>query len=306
MFFCITGFLFFDRIIKRNGAIDWKAFYISRIRRIIPMYAFVSLVVLAIALLFTKERIGINKDILAVIGSVITFNLIDSKMIIWGIKLAPLNSVTWTLLHEWRFYWVLPGIAALFMARRFGIAFLFLTILVAVIDFYVSDIVVWAYFVTGIATALVLGRLEQLPKYAKWAITMICLALFIYTCGAKIELGYGWVRYLCSSFLFVGLMASTPSILKLMPLKYLGEISYSVYLIHLPVIYLLITAVGHITQLESLSYVQFFAILTFACCLTVLVSSFTFKYIEHPFISKRLPEVSLGNGSKTSPSASIL
>ncbi|HFG3782180.1 TPA: acyltransferase family protein, partial [Escherichia coli] len=37
IFFCITGFLFFDKIIKTGNKINWEMFFVSRVKRLVPM-----------------------------------------------------------------------------------------------------------------------------------------------------------------------------------------------------------------------------------------------------------------------------
>ncbi|WP_141653757.1 acyltransferase family protein, partial [Erwinia billingiae] len=38
LFFCITGFLFFKKIIKEGTSINWVSFYKARIKRLTPLY----------------------------------------------------------------------------------------------------------------------------------------------------------------------------------------------------------------------------------------------------------------------------
>jgi len=47
LFFMITGFLFWGRVLRSNGRLDAAALYRSRLRRILPMYLVSVLMVLA-------------------------------------------------------------------------------------------------------------------------------------------------------------------------------------------------------------------------------------------------------------------
>lgn len=107
-FFCITGF-FFDKVIKSKD-IDWGDFFVSRIRRVAPLYYLTSLLVFIIAASFSGFEF-LNKESITTIAGLVTFNFIDNPMKIGGVSLVPLSSVTWTLVHEWRFYAVLPMVA---------------------------------------------------------------------------------------------------------------------------------------------------------------------------------------------------
>ncbi|MGP5490482.1 acyltransferase family protein, partial [Pseudomonas helleri] len=44
IFFCITGFLFFDKVIK-TPTMQWDNFFEGRVRRVAPLYYFSSLTV---------------------------------------------------------------------------------------------------------------------------------------------------------------------------------------------------------------------------------------------------------------------
>jgi hypothetical protein len=52
IFFMITGFLFWGRVLRSRGGLDARALYVSRLRRLVPMYTVsVALSLLAVAAL---------------------------------------------------------------------------------------------------------------------------------------------------------------------------------------------------------------------------------------------------------------
>ena len=62
IFFCITGFLFFDKLMKTPN-MEWEKFFRGRILRIAPLYYFSSLIVFLIACIYSNFEI-LNKDTL--------------------------------------------------------------------------------------------------------------------------------------------------------------------------------------------------------------------------------------------------
>ncbi|MGP5570992.1 acyltransferase family protein, partial [Pseudomonas helleri] len=107
IFFCITGFLFFDKVIK-TPTMQWDNFFEGRVRRVAPLYYFSSLTVVLIACFYSNFEI-FDKNTLLTLASMLTFNFLDGPSKIGEVALTPLNSVTWTLVHEWRFYAAAPS-----------------------------------------------------------------------------------------------------------------------------------------------------------------------------------------------------
>lgn len=110
LFFMLTAFLFFERLMLKRGAIDLAEFYFKRALRIIPMYLFMVACVMSLFLCF-----GINggiKEFIATIISWSSFSLLPvismSDKLIGGRAAA---GVIWTLAIEWKFYFLIPLIS---------------------------------------------------------------------------------------------------------------------------------------------------------------------------------------------------
>lgn len=117
LFFMITGFLFWGKIIDRGGMPDWVRLYIGRVFRIGPLYLAAVAAMLIIIVLTT--------------GHIVSGPSLASQLAIWsalgipvdqpdingyvGTKLI-LAGVTWSLHYEWLFYAALVGFAV--FARR--------------------------------------------------------------------------------------------------------------------------------------------------------------------------------------------
>lgn len=284
IFFCITGFLFFDRIIKTGGKIDWQKFYVSRLRRIVPLYAFLILVTVLIALV-VGDHSEAREDNLKALSSLATFSFSYGAEFLFGFKLYKLTAATWTLIHEWRFYLAIPFVAMLYQRAFVGRVVMYVAIVIAAIDFAVSPIVVWTYFLTGMGTAWLHSRRATSPLFFRLATAVVAIVLFVLVCGEADGKAYGWGRYVIVSGLFLCVMLADPKPLRARAVVYLGEISYSIYLMHMLVLYLSVSALGHFRQLESVSQDTFVAFLCGCAALTVLLASVTYRYIERPFLA---------------------
>lgn len=92
-----------------------------------------------------------------------------------------------------------------------------------------------------------------------------------------ITIGILFVSVCCKSDLF-GLLKSNGLI-------FLGDISYSIYLVHGFILYLLFTYFD-VYNFNGVGRIQFYSILPFVMAIVVLVSSITYRYVEKPFLGK--------------------
>lgn len=281
IFFCITGFLFFDKIIK-SPKIDWNDFFVSRIKRVAPLYYFSMLIVFVVAVLFSTQPI-LTKDTLVTAAGLVSFNFIDNPMKIGNISLIPLSSVTWTLVHEWRFYAVLPLIAISYRSK-YRVGVLLAAITIAAIDLGTSAVVCWTYFLSGIVSA-VIYRLEGISKLFKFLAVITAAIVFIITSGILTP-GYGYVRFILTSAFFLCITISNPKILHYQFLNRLSDISYSIYLLHLPILFILFKASSLLLDLSTINKYTFWSINLLAIPVIVAISTITFVNIEQRFMQK--------------------
>lgn len=280
IFFCITGFLFFDKIMKSNS-IDWNGFFLARLKRVAPLYYASSIIVVLIAIIYSGESI-LSRETATTIAGIISFNFIDNPMKIGDVSLVPLSSVTWTLVHEWRFYAVLPIVAILYRSKYRNLTLL-VTVILAAIDLGTSAVVCWTYFLTGIIAAAVLKvRIESL--LIKCIANITAVASFILTCGLLETPGYGYERYLITSLFFLCITISNPKALHFQFLNRLSDISYSIYLLHLPILFVTFKSIALISDLSMIGKYTFWAMNFMAIPIVVSASVLTFIYIEKRFM----------------------
>lgn len=297
IFFCITGFLFFDKVMK-NDNIDWSDFFIARIRRVAPLYYVMSFLVFFIAASFSGFAI-LNKESITTVAGLLTFNFIDNPMKIGGVSLVPLSSVTWTLVHEWRFYAVLP-IVALCYRSKYKSIMMMMAIIIAAVDLGTSAVVCWAYFLSGMSAAII-HKANITNKPTKMASALIAISIFIWVCGMVDVPGYGALRFGLATIFFICVTISNPRVLHFQFLNRLSDISYSVYLLHLPVLFLSFKFLSAFIDLASLDKVTFWIVNFLTIPIIVALSTFTFVYVEKRFMSKKrlekvdVPKVGYGS-----------
>lgn len=286
IFFCITGFLFFDKIIKSKD-IDWGDFFVSRIRRVAPLYYLTSLLVFIIAASFSGFEF-LNKESITTIAGLVTFNFIDNPMKIGGVSLVPLSSVTWTLVHEWRFYAVLPMVA-IFYRSPYRSVIMTVAMLIAAIDLGTSAVVCWAYFLSGMGAA-VIHKKSITNKAIKLSFMIIAISIFVWMCGLVEVPGYGALRFTLATIFFISITISNPRFLHYQFLNRLSDISYSVYLLHLPVLFLSFKLLSVFLDLAALDKVTFWAVNFMTIPIIVALSTFTFVHVEKRFMRKKREE----------------
>jgi peptidoglycan/LPS O-acetylase OafA/YrhL len=287
MFFMITGFLFFGKIYNKSS-IDWKKIFYSRVNRIMPLYVFAILMVAAISLYQTQfQWVGIPQLIKESArwalfkGS--TFNgFTDSWLITAGVQ--------WTLKYEWFFYLLLPVVAALVNRKNYGI-YLIGSLLVALFVipaqyFHYIHIKFGILFLAGFIPVLVkahcpqwISRLKSKPA-AALAAALILTSMSLHDYFSVLQ-----VSMLGIAFLIIALGNDLFGLLSRLGLKTLGEISYSIYLLHGVVLYCVFTLFNGfaVTGGNAGSYLAFLPfVLLLVCC----ISTITFLTIERPFIAK--------------------
>ncbi|GCH75284.1 acyltransferase family protein [Escherichia coli] len=289
IFFCITGFLFFDKIIKTGNKINWEMFFVSRVKRLVPMYLIASTIVLVLTLMWSHGGQDLTTTARQAIN-LFGFGFFGSDIWVNGFRTYSLNAVIWTLPYEWKFYCILPVICAAIRFKSIAVIGSVLSVGYAVNDLY-SGQVVWVYFISGALSAILFNRMKMVSVMlssnkitnnffsAASALTIIYLLYTMFS-------GYGWERFLITTLLFNVIVMAKPSVFTFKPLVYLGEASYSSYLLHLIINALVIKFIGFIFNLNNISAVGFWTLILSIVSITTIVTAYTFKYVEYRFIKK--------------------
>jgi len=295
IFFMITAFLFWGRLLDQGSRTDWFALYCNRFFRIAPLYW----VVVALVLLI----VGIKTDFqLAVKAGDLTSQI--SKWLLPGVlqELPPINSyadthtisagVTWTLYYEWLFYFSLPFLA-MAAVRRSWTGFLPACIWLVMVapevlsdKFYRNVVMMFAFGM--IAASFVRRKPEFVGDSAVKSVAALLLLAYPLLARSSV---YEWksIMPLGLFFILVSSGASLFGLLKLRSAIRLGTVSYGIYLLQ----GIVITAIHAPAVLGDFARQDptHFWLSAIAIMLTlVCVAAASYHFIERPSIrfGKRL------------------
>jgi len=282
LFFMITSFLYWSKAISQKGDMDAGSLYRSRFLRLAPMYLFTAGIIIVSVLIQSGTNIHIfqtAKDIL----SWLSLGLITTTSVN-NISILPINAgIHWTLRFEWGFYLILPILAVALRSRKTLIMALPLAFF-AISSPYRGY---WAIFFFGIMAAHIYKTYPKVLFFQKPISSLIPIlgVITVYFMSYK---PYSIPQYFVSLIVFLSFVygADLFGLLKSQVAKFLGTISYSLYLIHGIVLYGTLNSVDYFYPITSLSPVTFWLLITLCGFLTIFVSSLTYHYIEHPFIKR--------------------
>ncbi|WP_455923524.1 acyltransferase family protein [Pseudomonas putida] len=283
LFFMITGYLFGGKMYR--GTPQWKAIASSRIRRIFPMYLTSVALIVAIALYTQGGQIGSLADF----GKALGHWLIFIGVPFGGYGTGVINAgVQWTLLHEAAFYLALPILYCV-LRRRFTVAAVVsVLMLVAIWPLYGEHFGTRfvKLFIAGIAVAVFEDRLRaKAIDYSGWKCTLVAIAVLLLCMNLK-SYSRGQMIFLAIPFALFVLGNDLKGLLQHRGLKILGEASFSIYLLHGLVIYLLFQVV-RIYDFQAADYRQYVLYLPLVLWLVSSLSVLTYWTIERPFIRQR-------------------
>jgi peptidoglycan/LPS O-acetylase OafA/YrhL len=294
LFFMITGYLFWLRLIREDGRPDWLRLYIARLFRIGPLYLAAITVMLAIVFCTTGLHLHTTVPHLAVsLGSWLAFGFgaspdVNGYTDTWRL----LAGVTWTLHFEWLFYFSLPFIGLATRIKRmhlpFAVILLMLCLLRAAMLPETSPMPIRPLWIALFATGMTCASLHSrgfVPRLPDRATSLLVLGLFAaaiglchepYSVGRAILLGGAFFLIVSGSTLF-GLLVSRPA-------RRLGDISYGIYLLQgLALVAVLDSGLVHVTTLTSPLY--YWSLVWLAEMALIAIATIAHVAIERPGIA---------------------
>lgn len=256
IFFVISGYLVSGIILrqKENQSFSFKDFYVGRIKRIVPAYY-----VLIIAVLLVGSYLLLNTDISSLRHNVFWAFLFNSNHYLstldnyFGVSSSenPLLH-TWTLAVEMQVYLLLPFLLFFINKKRVIVLLIILFILIEIYTQYqitAANNKTFVYFsLLSRAPEFFVGILINIITIPKDILNKISNALSI----IGIILIISSTILLSESSLFPGLLALPACIgtalliiskdgiinklLSTKPMAFIGELSYSIYLWHWPIL----------------------------------------------------------------------
>jgi peptidoglycan/LPS O-acetylase OafA/YrhL len=302
MFFMMTAFLAWSRIIERPK-FDVLTFYLKRLIRIFPAYWVSLILVLLVVIVSSKFSLqspsamhivrSLDDWITAQIG---TLPLIFGRQAFPNINEFPawmVNAgVAWTLAYDLNFYLLLPILANFVRLDWFiGLA---IGVVALHRHFDIEQTSIMIKFLLGMGLAYVFQRYRW-EKYLTHPITSIVIVL---------ALVLGWMmpippslQLACMVFAFVGILYGNSlfGLLMNQAARYLGAISYSIYLLHGIILFMTFHSLNYWIPVKTLPPIGFWAITAACTILTIIVAGLSYQYVEYPiiqrrFFSARLPE----------------
>lgn len=292
LFFVLSGYLIYSALIVK--ARPFLKFMVRRIERIYPTFVVVLLVYIVLSFGFPAEN-KIPPDI----GKALYYLLANFLLLPGLFDIQPIITVAWSLSYEMLYYLLIPLIVSLLRLRswsseRRSVLFLSLGLGLALyfawhgghvrMLMFISGILLWeawnglklrspSSMLAFICLICALGTTQipgDGPSFATFRVLLLCAFFFVlcFTCFAQ---PHGWMARMFSWT----------------PMRWLGNISYSYYLIHglmLKFVFMMFDKIWPANQTES----GLFFVLLLPVFLMTLVPAFgLFTLIEHPFSLKR-------------------
>lgn len=287
LFFMITGFLFLNKIIRTKN-INWKLFFINRLYRIAPLYFLSVIIILILFTIKLKITSIFTFSYFTYIFHELTFSFFQGANQQFPIEMVLINSgVTWSLAYEIFFYISLP-IISFTIHRVKKVNYLHITILLILISLFTYlhniDFQHIYSFLGGVLSAIIYIK-TSLSKYLKSVyfsfIILICLLLI-----SQFNSSGNFYSKIATIILFICISNGNTffNVLNNKLLIKLGQISYSTYLLHGIILYLLMNNIIGINKATQISDLKYWLIIIFTTPFLIISSKITFQYIEKPFI----------------------
>lgn len=290
LFFMITGFLFWDRLLRQQRDFDWRAFAISRVFRLYPLYLPL-LAALTVTTFYLKDW-ELQDSPLQLLKHLSLWMIFDRPDINQVTATGTLiSNVTWTLTYEVYFYLALPLLGMIFIYRGVHVK----TIACLIALYLLAQVIGWEHslkkkylmsFAGGIAAAYWIRR----PSLAAWgksrlaAIVALVLLVAVMTLLKKTFAMFPLL--LLSMFFFVVVSGNDLfGVLSLRSARWMGEVSYSTYLLHGFVLWWVVYHVYPQMGIALDEPLPFIGLIALCAVALVLISSVTFMLFEKPGIA---------------------
>lgn len=287
-FFVITGFLFFGKLINAENQLNVRAFYESRIRRLVP--AMFSCLFIYLFVCYSLRDESHHAELSTYIVSWFSFGFIGIPKLSdsipgWSVTAG----ILWTLVLEWKFYLLIPFLSYLIVSKKTAVVFLFSSVALILYLLYIKNInekdaSIYLCFLSGLAISLIHKYCAKFTEgWIKHPLTaLFCLAFFYYTFSLNTE-SYN-LQVTVSIFFSLLIVTSGNSffgVLKNASLHWAGKCSYSIYIMHA----ILMHTVFPMLHLESGYYVSY----TIASILLCLASMLNYIYVERRYMQASYP-----------------
>ena len=289
LFFIITAFLFITKLIdKKKIDFDWNKYIIARFFRMFPMYFFsVCLVLIIVAV---ETNFELRESFTTVIKNSLSwiFFSIDGSVNVNSLENTfQINSgVAWSLPYELMFYFLLPIFAIFFKIKvNYKVVLSFILVFLIILYINQSSLKKFIPFLGGIFSALLLKNINcnilKQTKFTFIALFLLVLSVLYFNNGRAI------VPIIISTFLFI-IIASGNSFFGVLSTAFsrkFGQITYSIYLIHGIVLFIIFRYIIGYEEASKLSELKYWGIIAITVFPVIILSQITYKLIELPLMN---------------------
>lgn len=287
LFFMITAFLFFTRILEaRTTPIDWPRLYVARVLRLTPLYLLTMALLFCLVAYLSNGELQVSPQRL--LGQALRWLAftIPGAPPLNGVSVISIAGVTWTLPYEWLFYLALPLLGQIVGARPSlaVIAFSLAACMGLLLSWTPGPAPLLA-FAGGVAAAFAV-RFPVFQRFASgWAASLLALSCIgMAATGYRSAFAVAPIALYAAAFACIAGGSSLFGLLRHPASRMLGEITYSVYLLHGLLLFVLFHfLVGRSRAAAWQAHEHWLAV-----CLTmpflVLLCTLTFRTIEFPAI----------------------
>lgn len=288
IFFMITSFLFFGKFLDCNFKnFSWKNFLISRIFRLLPLYIFYGIISTFLYFALHDNEILDYKKItnyLKFFVKLFDFSILNIKKN----EISNVFGVIWTLQVEFYFYLSLPLIFLLYkITKSQKIASIILIYILGILYFSVNRFYFnycINYFLLGMLASFGVRNKKFTSFFLRKDVGFLVFIIFLF----NILLSKNNIEFsvtILGLFFFV-VAVNNSVIIQIFDKKisyFLSNISYSVYLNHSIVLYLMLKIIGR-ELLINMNFIELLMLFLMNLVLIIIFSDLTYRLIEKPFI----------------------
>jgi peptidoglycan/LPS O-acetylase OafA/YrhL len=290
MFFALTGYLFTRKAVAARGHLVVGPFLRARLRRIVPMYtAAVAFSVALVCVVTRHEPVRWHQLARQTIALLSFGFVLDGAPSIKSVPYVDVLGTIWSLPFEWLFYLFVPVLAALVASpRMLAVAGVVLAVYFAKLMTDGRGDVFCPFFLPGVLVGLLAERppLAALSSHfhggegSKAFVIVLVLALVAVVAGVQ---DFTPARLLLMTVLFGCVVMTRPAVLERPAIAFLGDISYSIYLMHFPLLYATLAVLRGVDPAGA-APVWWAGTLLAMCGVVAAVSAVTWRCIERPFL----------------------
>ncbi len=284
----ITGFLFFNKLIEaKEKGMDWLYYIVSRFLRLYPLFLCAFAVMLFLVYMMSSfHRLDKFGDLFLQISHWLLFGVINTPDINGYHKTGDIISVLWSIRYEWLFYFSLPVLGFVFLKKRPNVFFV-LTCALIVYSIFISGDIKYHHFlsfVSGLLAALCL-KINKLKQFAThWLGSIMVLLCLLCTVVFYHNAEESYIPWVLTTLAFI-LIANGNSIFGLLVTKaskHFGQISYSVYLLHTTLFFIIFRVLIGFENAATYSLYQYWGVIFGVCMVLIPLCYVTYYKIELP------------------------